>query len=128
MKAAVLAGFLLVSVFSFGQDAEAERISTAFSNGNAKAIASYFLPTVDYAILDDEDMLPADQVAQKLAKFFSAAGVKDFKVKHKGKSKLDDHYRIGDLVTSKGTYRVTYFLKKGKQGMKIKQLRIEEYD
>ncbi len=85
------------------------------------------VPSVDVTILDDEDMYPRDQVVAKLGQFFQKNPPKSFELKHQGTSKLDDHYRIGDLTTSNGLFRVTFFMKKSGSTMEIKQLRIERY-
>jgi hypothetical protein len=78
--------------------------------------------------LNKEDVYPEDQAEKILQDFFTKNPSKSFEIKHKGTSKLDDEYRIGDLVTDKGKYRVTFFMKNTPEGMKIKQFRIEEFD
>lgn len=128
MKALVIACFTLLSAVGFSQDGVADKVATAMAKGDVAGITAHMVSTVDLAILEDEDMLPRDQVAAKLTAFFKSHPAKGFEVKHKGKSKLDDHYRIGDLKTGNGTFRVTYFMKKGANGMKVKQLRLEAYD
>lgn len=105
-----------------------EPVSAALAKGDAAAIGKYLVPSVDLTILDDEDMYPRDQVVKKLQQFFQKNPARGFVVKHRGTSKLDDHYRIGDLTTDSGAYRVTFFMKKGSSSMEIKQLRIERYD
>lgn len=99
----------------------------ALSKGDAAGIGKHLVASVDVAILDDEDMYPRDQVVAKLAVFFQKNTPKSFEIKHQGTSKLDDHYRIGDLTTSAGLFRVTFFMKKTGSTMEIKQLRIERY-
>ena len=128
MKALVIACFTLISVLGFSQGNVADNVASAMGKGDVADITAHMVSTVDLAILDDENMLPRDQVAAKLKAFFRDHPAKGFEVKHKGKSKLDDHYRIGDLRTANGTFRVTYFMKKGANGMKVKQLRVEAYD
>jgi hypothetical protein len=105
-----------------------ETIVRAFKFGDAAVIGAHLVPSVDLAILDEEDMVPRDLVIAKLDQFFQRNEPRAFELKHQGTSKLDDHYRIGDLTTSTGIYRVTFFMKKNKTRMEIKQLRIERYD
>lgn len=119
--------FLLVVAMANAQD-EAELIATSIGKGDAAVIGKFLVTSVDLTILDDEDIYPKDVVVKKLNAFFAKHAPVSFEVKHKGKSKLDDHYRIGDLVTKNGKFRVTFFLKKGTAGMEIKQLRIEPYE
>ncbi len=99
----------------------------SLGKGDAAGIGKHLVPSVDVTILDDEDMYPRDQVVAKLGQFFQKNPPKSFELKHQGTSKLDDHYRIGDLTTSNGLFRVTFFMKKSGSTMEIKQLRIERY-
>ncbi|MBI1266052.1 MAG: DUF4783 domain-containing protein [Cryomorphaceae bacterium] len=128
MKTLLTLGFALLATVMIGQEDISAKVAGALSKGNAALIGSYLVPSVDLTILDDEDMYPKDQVVRKLESFFAKNPPISFDIKHKGTSKLDDHYRIGDLVTKTGKYRVTFFMKKGQDGMKIKQLRIEDYN
>ena len=119
----VLSGFLAQA-----QNDVSQKIAMALQKGDAAAIGTCLVSSVDLTILDDEDMYPADQVVTKLERFFAQNKPSSFEVKHEGTSKLDDHFRIGDLTTTTGVYRVTYFMKNGKGGMKLKQLRIEKIE
>ena len=121
--------FFLVAV-AFTASAQSDitpSVVQALSKGDAAGIGKYLVSSVDVAILDDEDMYPRDQVVAKLNQFFQKNTPKSFEIKHQGTSKLDDHYRIGDLNTSTGMFRVTFFMKKTGATMEIKQLRIERY-
>ncbi len=128
MKLVLTICIVLSGLFVHAQNDVAKQIATALQRGDAAAIGTFLVPSVDLTILDDEDMYPSDQVVKKLARFFAANKPSKFEIKHEGTSKLDDHYRIGDLTTSTGTYRVTYFMKKGAKGMQLKQLRIEKFE
>lgn len=122
---------LIVSIWAFaanGQAAEKEGISQAIRSGNAKTLSTYFTKTVDITLKDVEDVYSKDQAEVILKGFFSENSPKSFSVKHEGKSKRDDYYYIGDLATSKGTYRLSFFLKKEGDDFRIKQLRIESGD
>lgn len=127
MKTLITFGLVLFFVGAFAQDKEENLIAGALGKGDAKSIGIYLVGSVDLTILDDENMYPKDQVVRKLQAFFKSNPPKGFEVKHKGKSKLDDHYRIGDLQTANGTFRVTYFMKSEDGQIKVKQLRIESY-
>lgn len=117
--------FLSMFVGLSAQDQVTSDVSRALGSGDAGVLAKYFTSNVDLTVLNDESMCTSQQAVQKLQKFFSTHKPSKFDVKHKGTSKLDDQYRIGDLATAKGSYRVTFFMKKTPKGMKIKQLRIE---
>jgi hypothetical protein len=128
MKALVTICLLLSSVWMAGQTDITKKVSDALKSGNAELLSEYFTSNVDITILDDEDMYAKDQAAVKLNKFFLQNKPTGFTIKHQGTSKLDDQYRIGELVTDEGTYRVTFFMKKSGDEMKIKQIRVEELD
>jgi hypothetical protein len=127
MKTLLTWCFALTFAGVFAQSGTADRVDSALGKGDAAGIGAFLVASVDLTILSDENIYPKDQVVRKLAAFFKQNPPSSFEVKHQGKSKLDDHYRIGDLKTSKGTFRVTYFMKKEGNGMMIKQLRIEPY-
>ena len=101
------------------------RISDAFKHGDAHTIAENFMLIMDMTILDQEGSFDNLEAEKMLSKFFAQNPPKDFSVKHQGTSKLNDQYRIGDLVTSKGIYRITFFIKKVGTQMKIIQVKIE---
>lgn len=122
---------LVLVVLAAGLQAQQDitaQISDALGKGDARTIGKYLVSSVDLTIIDDEDMYPKDQVVRKLEQFFQKNTPQRFEIKHQGTSKLDDHYRIGDLSTSGGMYRVTFFMKNGGSAMEIKQLRIERYE
>ena len=76
-------------------------------------------------IVDTEDVFSKVQATQILSQFFKSNRPSDFVVKHKGSSKGGDYYQIGTLKTNKGSYRVTFFLKKDDGQVFIKRLKIE---
>ena len=105
MKLIMTICIVLSGLFVHAQNDVAKKIATALQKGDAAAIGAFLVPSVDLTVLDDEDMYPSDQVVKKLARFFTANKPSKFEIKHEGTSKLDDHYRIGDLTTSTGIYR-----------------------
>lgn len=119
----LLSFFLLEKAFS--QESEKKAIAEAIQNGNAKSVGAYFAKSVDLTLDDLEDIYSKDQAIVILENFFSENPPKSFKLKHQGKSKLEDHFYIGDLNTEGREYRLTFFLKKEEDAFKLKQLRIE---
>lgn len=110
------------------QNEAADNIANLLSSGNANGLSSYFMNNVDLTILDSDDVYSKTQATQVTKRFFNDHAPNGFEIKHQGKSKLDDHYRIGTLSTSNGEFRVTYFLKNHEGKYLIKQLRIEAND
>lgn len=121
---------LLLSIFlinsAFAQADITPKVAESIKSGNSALLASYFMAQVELTIEDAEGTFSKADAEKKLAAFFGSHGVVSFEIKHQGTSKLDDQYRIGDLVTKNGTFRVTFFIRKNGNTMQIKQLKIEE--
>lgn len=128
MKILGIALALLVSASTWAQSDITPEVSTAIKSGNAGQLAAFFDASVDLTILSEEGAYAPALAQKKLEAFFAANAVKAFSIMHKGTSKLGDEYRIGDLVTATGTYRVTFFMHRSGSGMKVKQLRIESFE
>lgn len=110
------------------QDDMAGEVARLIKEGNATELSRHFMGNVDLTILQTDDVYSRAQATQITKKFFDEHQPTGFSVKHQGKSKLDDHYRIGTLTTNNGDFRVTYFLKNNDGKFQIKQLRIESND
>ncbi|MCC6600750.1 MAG: DUF4783 domain-containing protein [Crocinitomicaceae bacterium] len=121
--------FLLIILFSSGfvrsQSDITSKVSDALKRGDAATLSNYFMDQVEVTLPTEEGTYGKAQAKTFLSGFFSQHTPKDFIVKHQGTSKLDDQYRIGDLVTSAGNYRVTFFMKNLGNDMKIKEIKIE---
>jgi Domain of unknown function (DUF4783) len=100
-------------------------ISGALASGDVAQLSSFFMSPIDITVLDTDGSMSREEARDVCAQFFAQATVKSFTIKHQGTSKLDDQYRIGELITSKGVYRVTFFIRKSGNAMLIKQLKIE---
>jgi hypothetical protein len=121
-------GLLFFLAGSFGLFAQADLtgpVSDALAAGDAAKLGSYFAGSVDLSLPGVEDMVPADQAKKYVDKFFVQHPPKAFTIKHRGTSKTNDHYRIGELQTAKGAFRVTFFMKKEGERMVVNQFRIE---
>ncbi len=117
-----LSAFTLIGV---AQTDITPQVADALKKGDANALASFFMSSVEIELKEEGNNYTAAEAKAVMATFFSQNPVKGFTIKHQGTSKLDDQYRIGDLVTAKGNYRVTFFMKKVGNGWQIKQLKIE---
>ena len=102
-----------------------DRVVLALKTGNAKELATHLLPNVDLTILENSDVYSKAQAEQILRKFFDEHEPSDMTIDHEGVSKMGDAYYIGTLTTARGSFRVTFFLKKSGGAAMVKQLRIE---
>ncbi len=125
MKAIIVAFFILLSPALFAQADITPQVTEALKKGDANALSAFFMSTVELEITGEEGTYSASTAKTMLTKFFTEKQVKGFTVKHQGNSKLDDQYRIGELTTTKGVFRLTFFMKKNGNTWQIKQLKIE---
>ncbi len=105
-----------------------EQIQQAIEAGNAARLSEHFTQKVDLSIPDTDDVFSKAQAEQILKDFFQGHPPEELLLEHQGTSKLKDRYRIGKLSTSKGDFRLTYFMKKVEGSSRIKKLRIEHYE
>jgi hypothetical protein len=76
-------------------------------------------------VLENDNVYSKAQAQQIVSKFFSSNPPENFTIIHQG-GKEGAQYVIGNLITSKGTFRVYFLLKKSSGKDYIHQLRIEE--
>lgn len=111
--------------FLFAGNDITEKVSTAIREGNAKELSRFFKDNVDLAIGDKEEVYSSSQAEQILKDFFAKNTPKTFTIVHQGMSKLGLQYVIGNLITSNGNFRVSFYIKKSIHGQFIQQFRID---
>jgi hypothetical protein len=127
MKKILLLLFLILpGLHSLAQTPNSEAISSALRTGNAKELSAFFGPNVELKILNKEDVYSKTQAEIILKDFFSKNPPKSYSAVHNGTSKAGAQYTIGQLITSNGTYRTYYFLKKSGETFLIQELRLEQ--
>ncbi len=114
----------IIAGFQPAQDIP-EAISSAFKAGNSKELVKHFNNNVELVILENEDVYSKTQAEMILRDFFNKYPPKNFAILHQG-GKNGSKYAIGDLITSKGNFRVYFLLKKTEDRYLIHQLRIEK--
>ena len=125
----IIALMFVFSGFIFPTEGDvADDIASLFRTGNSSGISKYFEANVDMKILDQEDVYSKSQAELILKDFFAKHTPKSFSLVHNGLSKNGAKFAIGSLVTSAGTYKTYYLLKKTGELFTIQQLRIETED
>ncbi len=117
--------FSFAFTFIFAGNDITEKVSAAIREGNAKELSKFFKDNVDLAIGDKEEVYSSSQAELILKDFFSKNAPKTFTIVHQGMSKLGLQYVIGNLVTSNGNFRVSFYIKKSLHGQFIQQFRID---
>lgn len=126
MKKSLLA-FLLYLIVPFSASADIfEDISRSLRTGNATLVAGFFAPSIDMAILSEENMYSKNQAEQVLKDFFSKNPPKSFSIIHRGSSGEGALYAIGTYESSNGSvFRTYFFVKQGAGKNLIHEMRIE---
>jgi hypothetical protein len=117
--------FLLASGASQAQSDITASVTDAFKRGDASSLSQYFMSPLDLTIDELDGTFSKEEARTKVNAFFLQHTPSDLVIKHQGTSKVDDQFRIGDLTTAQGVYRVTFFMRKSGNAMLIKQLKIE---
>lgn len=127
MKTIFVSMLLLITTGLKAQTDITDQVVGFIKVGNTKELAKHFADNVDLAIEPDDvdDIVSRAQAEQILKKFFDKNAPKNFTIKHKGTSQLGIEYRIGELETSGGNFRVNINLKKVGDVYQINQFRIE---
>ncbi len=99
-------------------------IVSSLKTGNAKELAKHFNANIDLTLIDKQEIYSKTQAELILKEFFSKNIPSNFTIIHQGE-KEGSKYVIGNLTTSKGTFRVSLFLKSQNNTQVIHQLRIE---
>ncbi len=123
MKALLL--FILFTPLAIAAQ-DYEKLSDAFSNGDATSIGRLFDATIDYTENEQDQKLGRSNSENKLRFFFMTNTPRSFKKVHEGVSSNDVHYMIGDLFTSSGTFRITLYLNKTGEQYLIQSIEIEK--
>lgn len=114
MKTLFVSFLFLLSTGLMAQADITDQIVGYIKTANTKELAKLFADNVDLAIEseDVDDIVSRAQAEQIVKKFFDKNAPKNFTIKHSGKSQLGIEYRIGELETSGGNFRVNINLKK----------------
>ncbi|MBE2247589.1 MAG: DUF4783 domain-containing protein [Candidatus Competibacteraceae bacterium] len=102
-----------------------QEVSNAIKAGNAKQLATYFHPSVDLTIRQNEGTYSKAQAEQVVQNFFSSNKPTSYKSNHTGSSTDGSRYVIGRMESSTGSFRVYMLLKNISGKELIQTLRFE---
>ena len=114
-----LLAILLFSSFIFISLAN---IVNAMKSGNAIEVAKYFDETVEITFSDKSSSYSKKQAERALNDFFVSNPVINFEVIHQSENG-NSQYCIGNLITKKGIFRTTIYVKQSGQKQLIQELR-----
>jgi len=128
IKKLVFTLFLISGFIIFSNQLKAQvpdEIIQSLKSGDSKTLSEYFNQNVEMVVLENDNVYSKAQAQQIVSKFFSSNSPESFNVIHQG-GKEGAQYVIGNLVTSNGSFRVYFLLKKNSGKDYIHQLRIEK--
>lgn len=126
MRKLITFAMVLWAGFAFGQDPTTDKAAKAFQTGASKDLAALFADNLDIVIEEVNDIYSREQAEQIVKKFFEKNQPKSFKINNSGTTPLGLIYRIGELETATGKFKVEFKLKKVGENNVISQLEIEK--
>lgn len=126
MKTLITFIMLLIGTMAIAQDPTTDKAVKAIQAGSSKELAALFADNLDLVIEDDNDIRSKDQAEQIVKKFFEKNAPKSFKINNSGTTPLGLIYRIGELETANGKFKVEIKLKKVGDNNVISMLEIEK--
>ena len=121
----ILSGIFLILTISLTASPIDDNLATALKKGNTEEIATHFGNSVDLSIPNNEGVYSKTQAKLILKTFFIKNKPSNFSIVHKGDSKNNSHYSIGNLTTSNGNYRTYILYKEVDKKVTILELKIE---
>lgn len=124
-------GFLLLMLFFthfnvFGQNERA--FTQAITAGDVPALSEMFGTSVDFTILDNQEILSGKAAAQKLITFLENKQLRQIKVIHEGKSKQKtSQYKVFKVITAQDTYRLFVYASSENKDGNIEEIRLDRF-
>lgn len=115
---------LFVAVSAFKTISGLDDVIGALRSGNATELAKYVDDNIEISLPDKTDSYSKAQAVMILQNFFSANGVKNFEVTHKGDNG-GSQFCIGTLQTRSGNYRTIFFMKTKNGKQLVKEIRFQ---
>jgi hypothetical protein len=104
-----------------------EEVLSAMRSGNAAQLARYFDDRIDLSLPGGSDNYSKTQAEMILRDFFTNNPVRDFQVKHKGKSDGSE-FCFGVLVTKNGSYRTKLYMKQKGDMQLLQEIGLQKLD
>jgi hypothetical protein len=101
-----------------------DKIYSALRTGNATELAQHFNNNVELVILDKEGIFSKNQAEFIIKDFFAKNKPVVYTKLHEG-GKDASHFVIGQLTTTTGKFRISFFMKNINGTFAIHQFRIE---
>ncbi len=118
--------FASLLLMSFQVVSPFDDVVAALKKGKVETLSHYFDNMVEINLPSKTNSYSKSQAVVILKEFFAAHAVKDFKLIHKGSSGEGATFGIGNLMTSDGAYRITFFFREKGDKSVLQELRFEK--
>lgn len=102
-----------------------EDVIAAIKKGDVSSLSKVLDKTVEINIAGKSNSYSKAQAEIILKDFFAKNQVKSFELIHQGEAGGGSRYGIGNLVTSGGNYRLSFFLQKKGNELLLNEIRFE---
>ncbi len=102
-----------------------EDVISAIKQGDAGNLGKHLDNTVEINMMGKSNSYSKAQAEIILKDFFGKNNVKSFELIHKGGPEGGSQFGVGNLVTSGGNYRTSFFLQKKGSTFVLNELRFE---
>jgi hypothetical protein len=102
-----------------------EDVISAIKQGDAASLSKNLDNTVEINMLGKSNSYSKAQAEIILKDFFAKNNVKSFEIIHKGGQEGGSQFGVGNLVTSAGSFRTSFFLQKKGNTFVLNELRFE---
>lgn len=102
-----------------------EDVISAIKQGDAGTLSKHLDNTVEINMLGKSSSYSKAQAEIILKDFFGKNNVKSFEIIHRGGQEAGSQFGIGNLVTSGGNFRTSFFLQKKGSTFVLNELRFE---
>lgn len=103
-----------------------DSVVAALQKGNVETLSHYFDKMVEISLNGKSNSYSKSQASVILKDFFAGHKAQSFKVIHKGKSGKGSSFGIGNLVTTNGTFRITFFFRQKGNTVVLQELRFKK--
>ncbi len=124
-------GFLILFLFIVqgGLISQNEKAFTqAVTASDVASLSDMFGRSVDFTILDNQEILSGKAAAQKLISFLENKQLRQIKVIHEGKSKhKTSQYKVFKVITAQETYRLFVYASSENNEGTIEEIRLDRF-
>ena len=124
-------GFLILFLFIVqgGLISQNEKAFTqAVTASDVASLSDMFGRSVDFTILDNQEILSGKAAAQKLISFLENKQLRQIKVIHEGKSKhKTSQYKVFKVITAQETYRLFVYASSENNERTIEEIRLDRF-